>query len=47
MKLIFKKLIVMLLLVTVALQLAGCKQQKKEKPETTEKETKQVEEQEW
>jgi len=47
MKLTFKKFIVMLLLVSVALQLAGCKQQKKEKPETTEKETKQVEEEEW
>ena len=47
MKLTFKKLIVMLLLVTVALQLAGCKQQKKEKPKTPEKETKQVEEEEW
>lgn len=47
MKLTFKKFIVMLLLVSVALQLAGCKQQKKEKPEPTEKETKQLQEEEW
>ncbi len=47
MKRTFKKFIVMLLLVSIALQLAGCKQQKKERSETTEKETKQVEEEEW
>lgn len=47
MKLTLKKFIVILLLVSVALQLTGCKQSKKEKPETTEKETKQVEGEEW
>jgi hypothetical protein len=47
MKLTLKKFIVILLLVSVALQVVGCKQSKKEKTETTEKETKQIEEEEW
>ena len=47
MKSVLRKLIVMLLLITVALQLVGCKHHKEDKSKTTEKQTKQVQEEDF
>jgi len=47
MKIMLKKFMLMLLLVSLVLQVVGCKQQKKEKPKTPEKETRQIDEEEW
>ena len=47
MKRVFKKFIVIALLISVALQIVGCKHHKEDKPETTEKQTRQVQEEDF
>ena len=47
MKRVFKKFIVMTLLISVALQIVGCKHHKEDKPTTTEKQTKQIQEEDF
>jgi Flp pilus assembly protein TadD len=47
MKRVFKKFIVMALLISVALQIVGCKHHKEDKPTTTEKQTKQIQEEDF
>ena len=47
MKRVFKKFIVMALLISVALQIVGCKHHKEDKPTTTEKQTEQIQEEDF
>ena len=47
MKRVFKKFIVMALLISIALQIVGCKHHKEDKPKTTEKQTRQIQEDDW